>query len=155
TAFRLAVGNSGNSSAARVKIHAAFSAGLEHAGGNKIEFDVGDLAAGESRNVTLLCVARGGGPQKLEAVAVADGGLHPHDTGAVAVSVPAVNAPPAGPGPRLPRRKPISLEGKVILSAGEDTTIRVWDAVTGAEVRTLVGHSGAVLALACSPDGKL
>src|SRR6185369_9453918 len=52
-AFTLTISNPGDGSADQVKIHANLSEGLEHARGNKIDFDIGSLAPGESRNVTL------------------------------------------------------------------------------------------------------
>jgi WD40 repeat protein len=36
----------------------------------------------------------------------------------------------------------------------EDETVRLWDAVTGAALRTLGGHSNSVTSVAFSPDGK-
>jgi WD40 repeat protein len=154
-AFTLSVSNPGNSPTDGVKIHAVFSEGLEHSRGNKVDFDIGDLAAGESRNVTLLCVTRGDGVQKIDAVADAEGGLSARETGSVTISPSRRNLQQVAAGPRYVGRKPVSPEGKLILSAGEDKTIRIWDAVTGKELRTLTGHDEAVLAVACSPDGKL
>jgi WD40 repeat protein len=37
----------------------------------------------------------------------------------------------------------------------EGSTVRLWDAESGKEVRSLDGHSATILALAFSPDGKL
>jgi len=52
--------------------------------------------------------------------------------------------------------KPVaySPNGRWIATAGMDSTIRVWNASTGQLVRVLMGHQGAVLVLAWSPDGK-
>ena len=38
--------------------------------------------------------------------------------------------------------------------AGEDKTVRLWDARTGQEIRKFKGHSEAVTCVAISPDGK-
>ncbi len=45
-------------------------------------------------------------------------------------------------------------DGKRVISAGESGTIRLWDAATGQELRTLKGHEGRVSGLAVSPDGS-
>jgi WD40 repeat protein len=47
-----------------------------------------------------------------------------------------------------------SPDGKCLASASWDKTIRIWDAVSGRESRTLLGHAGEVSSVAFSPDGK-
>ncbi|KAA8490702.1 Vegetative incompatibility protein HET-E-1 [Porphyridium purpureum] len=47
-----------------------------------------------------------------------------------------------------------SPDGKFIASGSYDTTVKVWDAHTGACVRTMEGHSREVRAVHFSPDGK-
>jgi len=47
-----------------------------------------------------------------------------------------------------------SLDGKRFASAGQDRTVKVWDAVTGQETLTLKGHTGEVHSVAFSPDGN-
>jgi uncharacterized repeat protein (TIGR01451 family) len=106
-AFTLTVSNPGDGSADQVKIQAMLSEGLEHARGNKIDFDIGNLAAGESRNVTLLCATRIGGVQKCEAVAVAEGGLSARDTAALNVIMPRLDLQLVGPHLRYLDRKAI------------------------------------------------
>jgi WD40 repeat protein/uncharacterized caspase-like protein len=41
------------------------------------------------------------------------------------------------------------------LSGGKDKTIKLWDAATGKELRSLEGHTGDVNSVAFSPDGKM
>ena len=48
----------------------------------------------------------------------------------------------------------ISPDGKTIISGSEDNTVQVWDAQTGAALRTLEEHEGSVTSVAISPDGK-
>lgn len=103
--FTLTVSNPGDGSADAVKIHANLSEGLEHARGNKIDFEIGSLAAGESRNVTLLCATRVGGVQKMEASANADGGLSAKDAGSLNVIMPRLDIQVLGPRLRYLERK--------------------------------------------------
>lgn len=43
-----------------------------------------------------------------------------------------------------------SLDGKILASGSDDKTIKLWDLNTGQEIRTLLGHSWSVVALAFS-----
>jgi len=47
-----------------------------------------------------------------------------------------------------------SPDGRGLASAGEDQTVRVWDAASGQVLLTLRGHRGKVQAVAFSPDGR-
>jgi hypothetical protein len=47
-----------------------------------------------------------------------------------------------------------SPDGKRIVSASHDSTLKVWEADSGQLLRTLEGHSGFVFGCAFSPDGK-
>ncbi len=47
-----------------------------------------------------------------------------------------------------------SPHGDQIATGGWDNSIRLWDAATGRQIRTLLGHRGFVRALAYSPDGR-
>jgi WD40 repeat protein len=45
-------------------------------------------------------------------------------------------------------------DGKKFATSGHDSAVRIWDVVTGAFERALLGHEGRVTGLAWSPDGK-
>jgi WD40 repeat protein len=47
-----------------------------------------------------------------------------------------------------------SADGRHIVSASDDRTLRLWDAQTGADLAILAGHTKKVLACAFSPDGR-
>jgi uncharacterized repeat protein (TIGR01451 family) len=104
-AFQLAVTNPGDGSADQVKIHAVLTEGLECPRGSKIDFEIGNLAAGETRNVTVMCMTKLGGTQKCDVTAEADGGLHAKDAGQVGVTMPKLEMQLVGPGLRYLGRK--------------------------------------------------
>ena len=48
----------------------------------------------------------------------------------------------------------ITADGRRVVSASEDKTLKVWDLETGREERTLQGHQNSVCAVAITPDGR-
>ena len=48
-----------------------------------------------------------------------------------------------------------SPNGKLVVTANEDGTARVWDVASGRSLQTLEGHTGPLFGAAFSPDGKL
>jgi uncharacterized repeat protein (TIGR01451 family) len=103
--FSLTVSNPGDGSADRVKIHAILSEGLEHAKGNAVDFEIGNLAAGETRSVQLMCVSKMGGVQTCDATAEAEGGLTSKDNVKLNVITPRLDLVIMGPGLRYLDRK--------------------------------------------------
>jgi uncharacterized repeat protein (TIGR01451 family) len=103
--FALTVSNPGDGQAEQVRIHAQLSDGLEHPRGKNVDFEVGNLAPGESRTVQLICATKTGGEQRCEGLAEAEGDLKAQDRCAVNVIVPRLDLEVAGPKLRYLDRK--------------------------------------------------
>src|SRR5260370_29399625 len=104
-AFTLTVSNPGYGSADQGKIHAKLSEGLEHGRGSEVNFEIGNLAAGETRSVQLICGTRSGGPQKVECMAEAESGLSAGGIANLNVITPRLDVQLVGPGLRYLDRK--------------------------------------------------
>src|ERR1700757_3666750 len=50
---------------------------------------------------------------------------------------------------------PFSRDGRYLVTASSDQTVKLWEVKTGREVQTFKGHMGDVNAAAISPDEKL
>ena len=48
----------------------------------------------------------------------------------------------------------ISSDGNTLVSASDDTTLKVWNLQTGESRQTLTGHNDVVNSVAITPDGK-
>lgn len=105
--FVLTVSNPGDHPAELVKIHATVSDGLESARGQKIDYDIGNLAPGETRSVQVICAAKTGGAQHCDASVVADGGLKAADKASVNVLMPRLELEVVGPKLRYLDRKAV------------------------------------------------
>jgi uncharacterized repeat protein (TIGR01451 family) len=105
--FALTVSNSGDGVAGQVRLRVKLPEGLEHARGKDVDFDVGDLAAGESRTVQLVCLPRAGGAQTCGVVAESGGCVQAQESVAVNVLVPSLEVELSGPGLRYVERKAV------------------------------------------------
>jgi uncharacterized repeat protein (TIGR01451 family) len=103
--FVFSVSNPGDGPAEQVKIHALLADGLEHPRGKNVDFEVGNLAPGESRSVQVICGTKGGGEQKCEGFAEAEGDLKAQDHCSVNVIMPRLDLEVAGPKLRYLDRK--------------------------------------------------
>ena len=93
----IVVANSGDGIAENVKVTARLPQGLEHAGGQSVTLDLGNLMAEESRTIQLLCGARSGGLQRCEIGASADGTEPARDLAVLDVLLPQLTLAVTGP----------------------------------------------------------
>jgi uncharacterized repeat protein (TIGR01451 family) len=101
----IALRNTGDHPAEKVRLAAVFAEGLDSARGNKQNFEVGTLAAGESRTINVPCVSKGVGPQNFEASVEAEGIARVSDSVVVDVIKPRLDLAFTGPKLRYIDRK--------------------------------------------------
>lgn len=99
TACQVTVQNTGDGPAEQVRLRVEMPNGIEHVRGRKLDFELGTIHPGESRDVQVLGVARMGGEQTIKASACADG--VPATQGQVSVAVVAPRLDVAVNGPQL------------------------------------------------------
>jgi uncharacterized repeat protein (TIGR01451 family) len=103
--FRIEVSNTGTGPATNVVLHDELPAGLKHAQGAVIETDLGTLAPGETRNITLEATAVQEGHQLNRAIVTADGGLEAKAEAAVQVTRAGLQLRKSGPKDRFLNRE--------------------------------------------------
>lgn len=103
--FVLTVTNAGDGPAHQVKLRGVLSDGLEYARGREADFELGNLGAGESRTVQLVCTAKAGGAQRCEVQALAQGDVKARDECTIQVLTPVLELQVAGPAVRYRDRK--------------------------------------------------
>ena len=96
----LIVSNPGTGTAANVKVEAIIPAGLEHARGERLLMELGNLAPGENRPIRLALTAVAGGRQVIEVHTTADNGLVQSAASEVTVIAPSLAASIEGPSLR-------------------------------------------------------
>jgi uncharacterized repeat protein (TIGR01451 family) len=102
-----AVSNPGDHAADAVKVVAALGAGLEGPHGTKEVIEVGTLAAGETREVKVPCVARAAGVHKCDLTAEGDTSLKAVGAATVLIVQPKLELEVAGPKLRYLDRKAV------------------------------------------------
>lgn len=98
--FRLTVTNPGSGSATNVMIRENLPAGLEHPDGKELEYPVGTLAPGATRELELTLNAARAGHIVNRAVATADGNLESSAEAALDVHQPMLALTKTGPARR-------------------------------------------------------
>jgi uncharacterized repeat protein (TIGR01451 family) len=103
--FQIRVTNIGSGTATGVVLHDKLPPGLKHEQGSAVETELGSLAAGETKTITLRTTAVKGGRQVNEATAIGDDGLKATAQAAVLVTEPALLLRKTGPRQRFVNRE--------------------------------------------------
>jgi uncharacterized repeat protein (TIGR01451 family) len=102
--FTLRVSNPGSGDATNVLVRDIVPAGFTHPAGEEIEYEVGTLAPGETREVKLELTARAAGVQKNHAQVTADGSLRHSAESPIRVLEPLLAITKTGPKRRYLER---------------------------------------------------
>jgi uncharacterized repeat protein (TIGR01451 family) len=99
--YQLVVTNTGTAEVTGLRLTDTLPAGLEHSGGkNQLNWDLGRLAPGQSRQVEYQAVARAAGRLCNRAAANAAGGLHQEAESCVTVTAAKLSLSKTGPARR-------------------------------------------------------
>jgi uncharacterized repeat protein (TIGR01451 family) len=99
--FQIQIGNTGSGPATGVTIRDQLPAGLQHPQGAVIEADIGTLAPGQTRSITLQTSAAKAGHFVNEVLVTADGGLQATARAEIDITQPALALRKTGPAQRL------------------------------------------------------
>ncbi len=91
------VNNPGDGTADQVKLRCQLPEGLDHPRGKTVDFDLGSLGPNENRSVQLACLTKAAGEQKVDVIAVADGGLTARESANINVVMPQLDLVVNGP----------------------------------------------------------
>ena len=136
-------------------------------------FDTGDSELVELRKQLLFRLAqkelveqwlkknREAGPKEITQVLQLDSrGYHPEDKnfkyfqGLIGKELTGFLGSPNSKHSDGVRACAIAPDGKTVVSASDDHTLKLWDLPSGKEIRTFTGHQNIVWGCAVSPDGK-
>ena len=102
--FQFKVSNTGTVNAKKVVLRNILPTGLKHPGGNDLEYEVGDLQSGQSRDVSLTLTAVELGKVVSHAVVTAEGGISAVADAAVQIADQGISIIRSGPKQRLLKR---------------------------------------------------
>lgn len=102
--FQIQVSNTGTGPANNVVLHDHLPAGLHHDQGSRIDADIGTLAPGQTRSVTLVATATSCGPQTDEAFVTAEDAAQAGAQALVSVTQPALALKHSAPQKRFLNR---------------------------------------------------
>jgi uncharacterized repeat protein (TIGR01451 family) len=105
--FTIKLTNSGSGAASSMTLHARLTDGLGHPAGNVIEAPLANLPAGQTKTLTLECMAAKAGSQQCSLTVFAD--TNPGETAKVNINLvePQLAAKQTGPGRCLVKAEPV------------------------------------------------
>jgi uncharacterized repeat protein (TIGR01451 family) len=95
--WQVTVQNSGDGPAEQVRLQVELPEGIDHARGKVLNYELGNLQAGETRDVQVIGQARVGGNHMITARATADGDLAAKASAVVSVVAPRLDVAIDGP----------------------------------------------------------
>jgi uncharacterized repeat protein (TIGR01451 family) len=121
--LRFTVANIGSGDASGVIVRDIVPDLLRHPGGNDLEYEVGDLPAGESREVKLTLSSVGPGLAVNRAIVTAEGGLTAEATAKINIVGASLQITRSGPSRRL-----IQTRGVYLNVVGNETSVPIVNA---------------------------